>query len=78
MSVLTLARSSMIWPRRSPGRCSGMTRCASCPSWARRAPSRCPPGNAVAALLAGSAPSMYALALEDDGIERAVAAGAAI
>ena len=37
-----------------------------------------PPGHALAALVAGSAPSMYALALEDDGIERAVAAGAAI
>ena len=44
VSVLTLARSSMIWPRRSPGRCSGMTRCASCTSWARRVPSRCHPG----------------------------------
>ena len=31
-----------------------------------------PPGHALAALVAGSAPSMYALALEDDGIERAV------
>jgi malonate decarboxylase epsilon subunit len=37
-----------------------------------------PPGHALAALVAGSAPSMYALALEDDGIERAVAAGAGI
>ena len=32
VSVLTLPRSSMIWPRRSPGRCGGMTRCDSCPS----------------------------------------------
>ena len=37
-----------------------------------------PPGHALAALVAGSAPSMYALALEDDGIERAVAAGAGL
>jgi Phosphoribosyl-dephospho-CoA transferase MdcG len=37
-----------------------------------------PPGHALPALVAGSAPSMYALALEDEGIERAVAAGAAI
>ncbi len=37
-----------------------------------------PPGHALAALVAGSAPSMYALALDDDGIERAVAASAAI
>ena len=37
-----------------------------------------PPGPALPALVAGSAPSMYALALEDEGIERAVAAGAAI
>lgn len=37
-----------------------------------------PPGHALAALVAGAAPSMYALALEDDGIQRAVAAGAAI
>jgi malonate decarboxylase epsilon subunit len=37
-----------------------------------------PPGHALAALVAGSVPSMYAVALEDDGIERVVAAGAAI
>jgi malonate decarboxylase epsilon subunit len=37
-----------------------------------------PPGHALAALVAGSAPAMYALALEDVGIERVVAAGAAI
>ena len=37
-----------------------------------------PPGHALAALVARSTPSMYALALADDGIERAVAAGAAL
>jgi malonate decarboxylase epsilon subunit len=37
-----------------------------------------PPGHALAALVAGCAPSMYALALEDVGIERVVAAGAVI
>jgi malonate decarboxylase epsilon subunit len=37
-----------------------------------------PPGHALAALVAGSVSSMYAVALEDDGIERVVAAGAAI
>jgi len=37
-----------------------------------------PPGHALAALVARSTPSIYALALADDGIERAVAAGAAL
>lgn len=36
-----------------------------------------PPGHALAALPADTAHSMHAVALEDDGIERAVAAGAA-
>jgi hypothetical protein len=37
-----------------------------------------PPGHALAALPAGSPPSMPPLRLEDDGIERAAAAGATI
>ena len=65
--------SSMILPRQSPGPMQWYEAMRLMPELGATCAVQMPPGHALAALVAGSAPSMYALALEDDGIERAVA-----